>query len=125
MPAILLDGKQLAQRVLADLVPRVQALAARDIAPKLTVVRVGDDPASKIYIRAKIRACEQAGVLGDELELPTSTPQAAVLDCLDRLNADSAVSARVGELDRLLAGAGDGRRPAELIYQLTEYVYLH
>jgi methylenetetrahydrofolate dehydrogenase (NADP+)/methenyltetrahydrofolate cyclohydrolase len=91
VPAILLDGKQLAQRVLADLVPRVQALAARDIAPKLTVVRVGDDPASKIYIRAKIRACEQAGVLGDELELPAATPQSRVIECLDRLNADPAV----------------------------------
>jgi methylenetetrahydrofolate dehydrogenase (NADP+)/methenyltetrahydrofolate cyclohydrolase len=89
--AILLDGKLIAQRALAALGPRVQALAARGIHPKLTVVRVGDDPASRIYIRAKIRACEQAGVLGDELELPASTPQAAVLDCLDRLNADPAV----------------------------------
>jgi methylenetetrahydrofolate dehydrogenase (NADP+)/methenyltetrahydrofolate cyclohydrolase len=88
VPAILLDGKQLAQRVLADLVPRVQALRAAGVAPKLTVVRVGDDPASKIYIRAKIRACEQAGVQGDELELPAATPQREVIDCLDRLNAD-------------------------------------
>ena len=91
MPAILLDGKQLARRVLTDLAPRVAILEARGIAPKLTVVRVGDDPASKIYIRAKIRACEQAGVLGDELELPASTPQAEVVDCLDRLNADARV----------------------------------
>jgi methylenetetrahydrofolate dehydrogenase (NADP+) / methenyltetrahydrofolate cyclohydrolase len=91
VPAILLDGKQLAQRVLSELAPRVQALQARGIEPKLTVVRVGDDPASKVYIRAKIRACAQAGVQGDELELPASTPQAAVLDCLDRLNADDAV----------------------------------
>ncbi len=91
MSAILLDGKQVAQRAIADLAPRVQALRSRGIHPKLTVVRVGDDPASKVYIRAKIRACEQAGVLGDELELPASTAQSAVLDCLDRLNADSAV----------------------------------
>ena len=91
MSAILLDGKLVAQRALAELVPRVQALQARGVHPKLTVVRVGDDPASRIYIRAKIRACEQAGVLGDELELPASTPQAAVLDCLDRLNADASV----------------------------------
>ena len=91
MPAILLDGKALAQRVLAELAPRVKALEARDIRPRLTVVRVGDDPASKIYIRAKIRACEQAGVAGDELELPASTPQAEVIACLDRLNADRSV----------------------------------
>jgi methylenetetrahydrofolate dehydrogenase (NADP+) / methenyltetrahydrofolate cyclohydrolase len=91
MPAILLDGKQVAQRAIADLVPRVQALQTRGIHPKLSVVRVGDDPASRIYIRAKIRACEQAGVLGDEIELPASTAQGAVLECLDRLNADGAV----------------------------------
>ncbi len=91
MPAILLDGKQVAQRAIADLVPRVQALQARGIHPKLSVVRVGDDAASRIYIRAKIRACEQAGVLGDEIELPASTAQGAVLECLDRLNADCAV----------------------------------
>ncbi|MGH8666819.1 MAG: bifunctional 5,10-methylenetetrahydrofolate dehydrogenase/5,10-methenyltetrahydrofolate cyclohydrolase [Burkholderiales bacterium] len=91
MPAILLDGKQLAQRVLAKLAPRVEMLKSRGVAPKLTVVRVGDDPASKIYIRAKIRACEQAGVLGDELELPASTPQGEVIDCLDRLNSNAQV----------------------------------
>ncbi|MPZ43582.1 MAG: bifunctional methylenetetrahydrofolate dehydrogenase/methenyltetrahydrofolate cyclohydrolase [Betaproteobacteria bacterium] len=91
MPAILLDGKQLAQRVLADLAPRVEILKSRGIVPKLTVVRVGDDPASKVYIRAKIRACEQAGVLGDELELPASTLQGEVIDCLDRLNSDAQV----------------------------------
>jgi methylenetetrahydrofolate dehydrogenase (NADP+) / methenyltetrahydrofolate cyclohydrolase len=91
VPAIFLDGKQLAQRVLGDLVSRVQALAAQGITPKLTVVRVGDDPASKIYIRAKIRACAQAGVLGDELELPASTPQGELIECLDRLNGDPQV----------------------------------
>jgi methylenetetrahydrofolate dehydrogenase (NADP+)/methenyltetrahydrofolate cyclohydrolase len=89
--AIVLDGKQLAQRVLADLAPRVRALEANGIAPKLTVVRVGDDPASKVYIRAKIRACAQAGVVGDELELPATTSQGALLECLDRLNADASV----------------------------------
>jgi len=89
--AIVLDGKQLAQRVLAELAPRVQALKASGVVPRLTVVRVGDDPASKVYIRAKIRACEQAGVVGDEVELPATTPQGAVLECLDRLNGDASV----------------------------------
>jgi methylenetetrahydrofolate dehydrogenase (NADP+)/methenyltetrahydrofolate cyclohydrolase len=89
--ATLLDGKQLAQRVLSELAPRVQALVARGVVPRLTVVRVGEDPASKVYIRAKIRACQQAGIAGDEIELPASTPQARVLECLDRLNADRSV----------------------------------
>ncbi|MCC7080254.1 MAG: bifunctional methylenetetrahydrofolate dehydrogenase/methenyltetrahydrofolate cyclohydrolase [Burkholderiales bacterium] len=91
MAAIILDGKQLAQSVLTDLLPRVRTLRARGIAPKLTVMRIGDDPASRSYIRAKIRACEQTGVVGDELVLPASTSQAEILACLDRLNADPLV----------------------------------
>jgi methylenetetrahydrofolate dehydrogenase (NADP+)/methenyltetrahydrofolate cyclohydrolase len=89
--ATLLDGKRVAQDVLAQLTSRVQALGARGIVPRLTVVRVGEDPASKVYIRAKIRACEQAGISGDEIELPADTPQEQVLECLDRLNANPSV----------------------------------
>jgi len=89
--ATLLDGRQVAQQVLAELRPRIQALANRGIVPRLTVVRVGEDAASRIYIRAKIRACEQAGISGDEIELPADTAQAQVLACLDRLNVDPTV----------------------------------
>jgi methylenetetrahydrofolate dehydrogenase (NADP+)/methenyltetrahydrofolate cyclohydrolase len=70
MPATIIDGKAVAQRVLQQLATRVQALKERGVAPRLAVVRVGDDPASKVYIRAKIRACEQVGMLGGEFELP-------------------------------------------------------
>ena len=91
MPAILLDGKAASRQVLDELVPRVQALKGRGISPRLTVLRVGDDPASKIYIRAKIRACEQAGVAGDEIELPASARREEVVQCVDRLNADRSV----------------------------------
>ncbi len=91
MPAIILDGKAASQRVLEALVGRVAALKARGIAPRLIVVRVGDDPASKVYIRAKIRACEQAGIAGDELELPASVNEREVLDRLSALNADVSI----------------------------------
>ena len=91
MTATLLDGKATSRRVLDGLVPRVQALRTRGIEPRLTVLRVGDDPASKVYIRAKIRACEQAGVAGDEVELPADAGSDVVISCLRRLNADSSV----------------------------------
>jgi methylenetetrahydrofolate dehydrogenase (NADP+)/methenyltetrahydrofolate cyclohydrolase len=91
VPATLLDGKLLSQRILQDLAGRVDALKARGIAPRLTVVRVGDDAASKVYIRGKIRACAQAGISGDELELPASVPEGELLDRLSRLNADPAI----------------------------------
>lgn len=91
MSAILIDGKAVAQRVLDALSLRVAALRAAGIHPRLAVVRVGDDPASKVYIRAKIRACEQAGVLGGEFELPESAAEAQVLAQVEALNADPTV----------------------------------
>jgi methylenetetrahydrofolate dehydrogenase (NADP+) / methenyltetrahydrofolate cyclohydrolase len=91
MSATILDGKAVAQRVLQQLATRVDALKARGVAPRLAVVRVGDDPASKVYIRAKIRACEQIGVLGGEFELPGSATEADVLQRIAGLNADASV----------------------------------
>jgi methylenetetrahydrofolate dehydrogenase (NADP+)/methenyltetrahydrofolate cyclohydrolase len=91
MSATVIDGKAVAQRVLDGLAVRVAALEARGIHPRLAVVRVGDDPASKVYIRAKIRACEQAGVLGGEFELPGTASEAQVLAQVDALNADATV----------------------------------
>lgn len=91
MSATIIDGKAVAQRVLQNLAVRVSALKARSIAPRLAVVRVGDDPASKVYIRAKIRACEQAGVLGGEFELPADATEAQVLAQVAGLNADPSV----------------------------------
>jgi len=91
MSAIVIDGKAVAQRVLEGLKTRVAALNLRGISPRLVVVRVGDDPASKVYIRAKIRASEQAGVLGGEFELPADATEAQVLDQVAALNADPSV----------------------------------
>lgn len=91
MSATLIDGKAVAQRVLNALSLRVAALKARGIQPRLAVVRVGDDPASKVYIRAKIRACEHAGILGGEFELPATATEAQVLAQVEALNADASV----------------------------------
>ena len=91
MSAILIDGKAVAKRVIDGLSLRVATLKARGIHPRLAVVRVGDDPASKVYIRAKIRACEQAGVLGGEFELAESATEAQILAQVEALNADPTV----------------------------------
>lgn len=91
MSAILIDGKAVAKRVLDELSIRVAALKIRGVHPRLAVVRVGDDPASKVYIGAKIRACEQAGVLGGEFELEESATEAQILAQVEALNADPTV----------------------------------
>jgi methylenetetrahydrofolate dehydrogenase (NADP+)/methenyltetrahydrofolate cyclohydrolase len=66
-------------------------LARAGIRPGLAAVRVGEDPASKIYVRNKIRACEEAGVRSEELRLPAGCSQATVIAALEKLNRDSQV----------------------------------
>jgi len=69
----------------------VAALVAEGVTPGLTVVLVGDDPASAVYVGAKERACREAGIRGETIRLPASTSQAELLAVVDRLNADASV----------------------------------
>lgn len=91
MTARLIDGKALAERVRSGLAPRVAALAARGGTPGLAVVLVGDDPASAVYVRNKVRACEAAGIRSFFTQLPADTSRTTLLDHVARLNADPAV----------------------------------
>jgi methylenetetrahydrofolate dehydrogenase (NADP+)/methenyltetrahydrofolate cyclohydrolase len=92
MPARLLDGKQLAQAMQAE-IARAAAdfLAKHGSRPGLAAVLVGDNPASQIYVRNKRRACEQVGLDSWLHELPRETTQAQLLELIARLNADPAV----------------------------------
>lgn len=86
-----IDGKALAQRVRAQVAERVQKLKEQGITPGLTVVLVGEDPASQVYVRNKALACEQAGMNSDVIRLPAQTTQAELLDLIEKLNNDAAV----------------------------------
>jgi methylenetetrahydrofolate dehydrogenase (NADP+) / methenyltetrahydrofolate cyclohydrolase len=87
----LIDGAQLAAKVQAEVVGRVAALKARGITPGLTVVLVGDDPASAVYVGAKERTCLELGMKGETIRRPASTTQDELLEIVDRLNADASV----------------------------------
>jgi len=91
MAARIIDGKSIAADVRRDLGPRVAALAARGVRPGLTVLLVGDDPASRIYVRNKVRRCAETGVESRHIELPAQVEQAELLDTIAVLNADPAV----------------------------------
>jgi methylenetetrahydrofolate dehydrogenase (NADP+)/methenyltetrahydrofolate cyclohydrolase len=78
--------------VLAQVERASQSLAGRGIRPHLSVVRVGDDPASDIYVRHKIRACEKVGIASSHIHLPADISQADLLARLDELNADAEVN---------------------------------
>jgi len=88
----LLDGKKIANALLAQIKGTTGLLAARGIRANLCVVRVGDDPASEIYVRHKIRASRKVGILGEHLHLPAAISQGALLGELRRVNADPAVN---------------------------------
>jgi methylenetetrahydrofolate dehydrogenase (NADP+)/methenyltetrahydrofolate cyclohydrolase len=88
MPAQLIDGKALAAKLRAELGPRVERLKAAGHTPGLAVILVGDDPASAIYVRNKVKACEEAGIRSWRDTLPADTTQAALLARISALNAD-------------------------------------
>jgi methylenetetrahydrofolate dehydrogenase (NADP+)/methenyltetrahydrofolate cyclohydrolase len=88
---MIIDGKAVAARVRAEVTSRVAELKARGVATGLTVVRVGDDPASAIYVRGKRKACDEAGIVSVEHHLPATTSQAELLALIGRLNADPSV----------------------------------
>ncbi|MCE2968979.1 MAG: bifunctional methylenetetrahydrofolate dehydrogenase/methenyltetrahydrofolate cyclohydrolase FolD [Burkholderiales bacterium] len=91
MAAQIIDGKALAARVRAELKARIAVLAERGQRPGLAVVLVGDDPASAIYVRNKIAACEEVGIRSWCDRLGAGTSQETLLARIAQLNADVAV----------------------------------
>ena len=89
--AILMDGKALAAEKMEELRQRTEALKARGVTPGLSVIRVGDDPASQVYVRNKGRACEELGFYSRTVRLPAETTQAELENQIDELNADGRV----------------------------------
>ncbi len=92
MSAKLIDGARIAQHLQARLRERLaNTLAPAGVVPGLTVVLVGENPASRIYVRRKIKACGEVGIRSNLIELPDTIAESQLLDEIARLNADSAV----------------------------------
>jgi len=88
---MIIDGKAIAAKVRSEVAKDVVALRDRGIVPGLAVVRVGEDPASAIYVRGKRKACEEVGIRSVEHHLDASTTQRRLLDLVGELNRDPAV----------------------------------
>ena len=89
--AQLIDGTAIGRLVRRDVAEEVERLKALGITPGLSVVLVGDDPASAVYVRSKGKACEEAGMRGETIRLPADTSEDALLAQVDRLNGDPKV----------------------------------
>jgi methylenetetrahydrofolate dehydrogenase (NADP+)/methenyltetrahydrofolate cyclohydrolase len=86
--ASLIDGRAIARQLQGELVQRIAALKAGGIQPGLAFVRVGEDPASKVYVGRKEKTCAELGIHSETHVLPDATGEAELLGLLARLNAD-------------------------------------
>ena len=91
MTAKIIDGKALSANILDDLKNRVAVCEAHGHRPGLAVVLVGENPASQVYVRSKMRACEKTGVRSIEKILPGNTTEAQLLQTIEDLNNDPEV----------------------------------
>lgn len=90
--AKIIDGKALAQSIKENIAREVAALKEKGVTPGLAVILVGDDPASKVYVNNKKKACAQVGIYSEEYLLPADTDEKTLLDLIAKLNADKNIS---------------------------------
>jgi methylenetetrahydrofolate dehydrogenase (NADP+) / methenyltetrahydrofolate cyclohydrolase len=87
----LIDGRAIAEKVYVDLRGEIAALKSKGVTPGLAVVLVGDDPASRAYVRSKDKMSRELGLHSVKLELPESTTQAELLARVEELNRDRTI----------------------------------
>ena len=85
--ANLIDGRAIAAQLMAETTARVAALKARGVTPGLAFVRVGEDPASKVYVGRKEKSCADLGIVSETHVLPEATSEKDLLALLAKLNA--------------------------------------
>ena len=94
----ILDGKAFANLLGQNLKEKVKKLKDEGITPHFCVINIGDDPASKIYVRTKKRRAEKMGIIQDIYQMPADTKQEEALALIDKLNADPAINGLMVQL---------------------------
>ena len=113
MSAQLIDGLKLAHQLRSSMRLRASQLASRGHSPGLAVILVGDDAASAVYVRHKMRACEECGVASQQYLLSEDASESEILALIHRLNGDASIHGILVQLP--LPGHIDVRRVIELI----------
>lgn len=91
MPASILDGTKIAQQIRSEVAAEVKTLAAAGVRPGLAVVLLGHNPASEIYVRGKVKACEEVGIYSEQHTPPETATTSQLLALIDDLNRSDAV----------------------------------
>ena len=90
--AQVIDGKALAKKIRENLKVECNELKEKGIVPKLAVIMVGDNPASKVYVRNKSKACEEVGIEYQEFLLKENTTQQELMDLINDLNRNKEIN---------------------------------
>lgn len=91
MTAKIIDGLAIARKVRVGIAARARALTARGVTPSLAMIRVGDDRASGVYVRNKVRACSEVGIKSEVVRLPADVSESVLLDRIRILNELSSI----------------------------------
>lgn len=89
---MIINGKEIAEKIIAQSQAETMKLKKYGIYPKLSVIIVGEDPASKTYVSNKIKACEKAHIYSEEYKLPSTISQEEIINLIENLNKDETVS---------------------------------
>ena len=122
-PIKLIDGKAAAARVIAEVKAQVTTMKDDGIAPALTVILVGEDPASQVYVRNKVLRAEECGIRSLEHKLPANTDEATLLTLIGELNADASIHGILVQLP--LPGHIDETRVLQAIDPLKDVDGFH
>ena len=90
--AVIIDGKELAKKIRANLKIECEELKRKNINSKLAVIMVGEDPASKVYVRNKSKACEDVGIEYEEYLLDVNITQKELIELIEKLNNDKTIN---------------------------------
>jgi len=113
MTATLIDGALIARRLLEQLKPRIASLGAEGITPGLAAILVGDNAASEVYVRNKVRACSELGLKSEVHRLAKECTEAELIATIEKLNADPLIHGVLLQLP--LPGHLDAERTTALI----------
>src|SRR5271166_1174336 len=91
MPARILDGTKIASDIRSEVAAEVKTMAAAGVRPGLAVVLVGHHPASEMYVRGKVKACEEVGIYSEQHTPPDTASTSELLELIDDLNRRDAI----------------------------------
>jgi len=89
--AEIIDGKAIAKKIRGDIASEVKQLTSQGVRPGLAVVLVGENPASRVYVSMKEKACGEVGIFSAEYTLPADTPESELLSLIEKLNNDARI----------------------------------